>query len=737
MNATGTTTRAAEAAAGGAIIGVAVGTYMLIAGKVAGNSGAVKAIIYAISDPKKRKAEHVSNILFFFGLILAGLATSFATPWGFEPYPSLSEEWGSYVFGGLLIGSGTFFGNGCTSGHGLCGISKLSLRSVVATPVFMVAASLTAFIKSSFAVGAIAPFVQTTSENMESTGWVVLVLLVLGSPMFFLARSPKKFKKYLLLFAGLWCGLTFGAGLTIGGMVRPSAVTGALSAARFDFTLWILFTTALVVSFLSYRVAEMYRIHGEEARCKKQGPLDKKLIGGALLFGVGWGLTGLCPGPLLVGIAADLNTFTSGQRVTGGPLVTLVCVFVGQALAKYADDRIKISCAGAVVDANNAKIVGDIATVTNPAAPPTTTTNAIAIATTNASLVELNNAVEYGAMVIDVRNSDDRECNKETGTMLVFENTLSVLLDRSDPTAPELPSKCLPSDKSTPVIIHCKSGGRARVAANTAIMKEYTSVLCCGLHEMEELSKGEIGSKFVRHEINVTKSKTGIFMQLFDPVSSTFTYLIGDKESGEAILIDPVLERLDDDIAALKILSLTPCLGINTHCHADHITSTGKMKELVPTMQSVISAASKADADIKLVDGQEIVWGNGTRKLVALSTPGHTSGCMSFYDEEMGVVFTGDTLLIDGCGRTDFQGGSSQQLWRSVHDKLFTLPAGTLIGPAHDYKGRVRSTIGHEQKYNSRLTKPIDEFVEIMENLGLNMPKKIDVAVPANLRCGV
>ena len=154
-------------------------------------------------------------------------------------------------------------------------------------------------------------------------------------------------------------------------------------------------------------------------------------------------------------------------------------------------------------------------------------------------------------------------------------------------------------------------------------------------------------------------------------------------------------------------------------------------------LRSVISAASGADADVTLKDGEELKWANGARTLKALATPGHTNGCMSFVEPDMGVVFTGDCLLIDGCGRTDFQEGSSETLYRSVHEVLFALPVSTMVYPGHDYKGRVRSTIGHEQKYNSRLTKPMDEYVALMNNLGLSYPKKIDVAVPANMKCGV
>ena len=282
---TPTTVRAVEAVLGGLILGTSSGIYMYVAGKVAGNSGAVKACVLSIADSPKNDASRTSNILFLVGLLTAGLVTSFATPWGFEPYAPIKDEWYSYVFGGLLVGSGTYLANGCTSGHGLSGLSKFSLRSVVATPIFMFFAALTAMIKSSFAVGPIAPFVASPVTRLHSVGWMLLVLLVLFVPVLVLKQKGPHYTKHVLLYVGLWCGLAFGVGLAVGGMVRPSAVTGALSMQRFDFTLWILFTTGLVTTFVHYRIAEWMGI--KDARAQTQGPYDKKLIGGSILFGIG------------------------------------------------------------------------------------------------------------------------------------------------------------------------------------------------------------------------------------------------------------------------------------------------------------------------------------------------------------------------------------------------------------------------------------------------------------------
>ena len=698
-----TTVRAVEAVLGGLILGTSSGIYMYVAGKVAGNSGAVKACVLSIADSPKNDASRTSNILFLVGLLTAGLVTSFATPWGFEPYAPIKDEWYSYVFGGLLVGSGTYLANGCTSGHGLSGLSKFSLRSVVATPIFMFFAALTAMIKSSFAVGPIAPFVASPVTRLHSVGWMLLVLLVLFVPVLVLKKQGPHYTKHVLLYVGLWCGLAFGVGLAVGGMVRPSAVTGALSMKRFDFTLWILFTTGLVTTFVHYRIAEWMGIKG--ARAQKQGPYDKKLIGGSILFGIGWGLTGVCPGPLILGAVADFNTLAS-TAITGGPLLMLCFVFIGTAVAQQVS---KNMC---------------------PAVKPVA----------NASVETMANAIlNSNAIVLDVRSADEREVSHAApfeGMYECYEGTLSTPLDRSDPANFTIPVKCLPSDTTVPLIVHCQMGGRARMAKkNVAALQQYDTILCCGLEEMNLLSNKI--SKIIKCTTNLTLKDSGIFLQFQDPTSSTYTYLIGDKKSKECILIDPVLERLEHDLARIAALGLTLVYGINTHCHADHVTSTGQMKLQVPSLRSVISAASGADADVTLKDGEELKWANGARTLKALATPGHTNGCMSFLEPDMGVVFTGDCLLIDGCGRTDFQEGSSETLYRSVHKVLFALPVSTMVYPGHDYKGRVRSTIGHEQKYNSRLTKPMDEYVELMNNLGLSYPKKIDVAVPANMKCGV
>ena len=226
-----------------------------------------------------------------------------------------------------------------------------------------------------------------------------------------------------------------------------------------------------------------------------------------------------------------------------------------------------------------------------------------------------------------------------------------------------------------------------------------------------------------------------IFRQLFEKESSTYTYLLGCPVTKEAILIDPVIETVDRDVRVLTQLGLTLKFAINTHMHADHITGTGKLKAAIPGSQSAISRVSGADCDVALDDGSKVTFGE--RFVNSISTPGHTAGCFSYVLDDQSMVFTGDTLLIRGCGRTDFQGGSSDTLYDSVHTKLFTLPEACAVFPAHDYKGETSSTIAEEKVHNPRLSKSKEEFGTIMANLNLSYPKKIDEALPANLKCGI
>lgn len=224
------------------------------------------------------------------------------------------------------------------------------------------------------------------------------------------------------------------------------------------------------------------------------------------------------------------------------------------------------------------------------------------------------------------------------------------------------------------------------------------------------------------------------FQQLFDPESSTYTYLLWDTGTKDASLVDPVDLQVDRDLKVVQQHGLKLKFGVNTHNHADHITSTGLLKQKVPGLRSIIPKASKAAADIHVEPNDRIEYGN--RFISCRPTPGHTGGSMSYVADDESFVLTGDALLIEGCGRTDLQDGSSEMLYQSVHEQIFSLPDQCVVYPAHDYKGRTSSTVGHEKENNPRLSKSKEEFMEIMENLNLSRPDKIDEAVPANLRCG-
>ncbi|ODM92748.1 Persulfide dioxygenase ETHE1, mitochondrial [Orchesella cincta] len=227
-----------------------------------------------------------------------------------------------------------------------------------------------------------------------------------------------------------------------------------------------------------------------------------------------------------------------------------------------------------------------------------------------------------------------------------------------------------------------------------------------------------------------------IFRQLFDRESCTYSYILGDANTKEAILIDPVFGLAQRDRTLVEELGLNLRYVMNTHVHADHVTGTGLLKETLGTsVKSVISSASGADANVKLNHGDNLSFGNFT--LEVRGTPGHTNGCVCYVFHEGRMVFTGDTLLIRGCGRTDFQEGSAETLYNSVKTQIFELPEDYLVYPAHDYKGMTCSSVGEEKKFNPRLTKDIDTFKAIMDNLGLPYPKMLDKAVPANKVCGL
>jgi len=225
-----------------------------------------------------------------------------------------------------------------------------------------------------------------------------------------------------------------------------------------------------------------------------------------------------------------------------------------------------------------------------------------------------------------------------------------------------------------------------------------------------------------------------IFRQLFDSVSGTYSYLLASRSGGEALILDPVLEKVDRYCQLLRELDLKLVKAVDTHLHADHVTGLGELRDRTHCI-TIMGEQSKADVvSMRVAEGDKVTIEGIT--LDVMYTPGHTDDSYSYLMGDR--VFTGDTLLIRGTGRTDFQNGSARAQYDSIFNRLLKLPEDTLVFPAHDYKGDTVSTIGEEKRYNPRLqVRSVDEYVELMANLKLPNPKMMDVAVPANMHVGL
>lgn len=225
-----------------------------------------------------------------------------------------------------------------------------------------------------------------------------------------------------------------------------------------------------------------------------------------------------------------------------------------------------------------------------------------------------------------------------------------------------------------------------------------------------------------------------IFQQFFEPESSTYTYMLGCEKTRQAVLIDPVESDVKKYIQALEAAELKLIYTLETHVHADHVTAADTLRRSLGSKSVVHRDAGAMCGDLLVTDGIHLQVGD--IDIEVRYTPGHTNGCVSYYVGDR--IFTGDALLIGGCGRTDFQQGNAGQLYDSIHSKIFSLPDDTLIYPGHDYNGNTVSTVGQEKRENKRLggLRTREEFVTIMANLKLAYPKQIDIALPANQACG-
>ncbi len=227
-----------------------------------------------------------------------------------------------------------------------------------------------------------------------------------------------------------------------------------------------------------------------------------------------------------------------------------------------------------------------------------------------------------------------------------------------------------------------------------------------------------------------------LFRQLFDPQSGTYSYLLADPAAGQALLIDPVYEQVRRDHALIDELGLRLISTLETHVHADHVTGAWLLRRQTGSQIALSADAGAQGADRLLGHGDRINFGE--RYLTVRATPGHTAGCISYVLDTEEMAFTGDCLLIRGCGRTDFQGGDAGEMYRSIHTQIFTLPEDCLLYPGHDYRGLLATSVAEEKAFNPRLGGQLSQsdFIGFMDNLGLDHPKKMDVAVPANLKCG-
>ena len=643
------------------------------------------------------------------------------------------------LIGGLLCGVGTTLSNGCTSGHGVCGLGRLSVRSLYAVASFfsvgLATASLTHGLHSDQSDSPLGP--------VSPLGLTITLLLVSSTAtVTLLTHNSRPTKVLAAVSPAAVAGTLFASGLLISGMSNPLVVRNFLNLSDFpqlwNATLAFVMAGASTVSFLGYR----YKAHraktsptpllcatDEPCECSFSsipgaGKPDLKLVGGAALFGIGWGLTGVCPGPALVcgalGVPSILYCY-------------IPALFVGKGITAYLTKKPTIPVE---ID------LDALADYTDPAA--------------NEFLVSGTEDLPYFGKVNGWLKLIPEESYSfaDPATVPFLDadkkcNSVMVSVEADSLTSPLVDSLIAALDAlPRPALISCKSGARATAVARLYAARKLNAtsevVLRAAIAKKEPWTNNEKLVQWIKDNLPKERAeKTGlIFRQLFDKESSTYSYLLGDAATKIGLIIDPVDTLADRDVRIATELGLTLSYGLNTHAHADHITGTAVLRTKLKGLgnsdfKSVISESSGAKADKMVGDCERIYF--GSRYLEVRFTPGHTAGCACFVLDDESMVFTGDALLIRGCGRTDFQGGSASTLFKSVRENLFVLPDECVVYPAHNYIGVQCSSIGEEKEHNPRLKEGIGEaqFIQIMLDLKLNAPKMLDVAVPKNLNCGV
>ena len=550
-----------EATIGGLLIGIAAGIYMLLAQRVAGNSGVLKAFIVGPRD---------SKVAYLLGLAIAGVAMYHSEP---QLFDQSTRPTNTRFAWGVVMGIGTYLGNGCTSGHGLCGISRMSVRSFVAVPIFMITAVVSSSIETSIRTGKLGFGAPAPAQVIDhrtlvvSLSAIAVLLLTLVPTVALHYRTAKGSRQTVVV--GMWCGLCAGVGLSIGGMVRPSCVQAALAPHRVDFTLWLLFMVALATTFVFYRVASRYGNVAEAcARPSKLRDVDHKLVLGAALFGASWGATGFCPGPLLVTLGAQPSSINV--------LLTLMGNVVGVLLADSSELKALhhsihsrlTKKRSEVSPRNNSETMtppeqGQRPTPSPPASPsPAASPSGAAVVAPSVELdlattAELSAALDAGAIVIDVRPAVATEA--VDGVFSTITGARSILWDgprEMHPGALETIST------STPLVVICRSGRRASRAAAFLRASGYGEVLNGG-GPMAADDSGWVTLMAKRGAVSYELA--GLQQFVSTEGSNTCTYILVDAPSKEALIIDSVVEVRARAHAISRACHLARACNLQSH----------------------------------------------------------------------------------------------------------------------------------------------------------------------------